>query len=101
MPQDEWNKWFGEHCGKCKYMCEICMYGEDQTQILDFIQSEVIKVFTVNRKGNVEYDNNSGISLSSVKVYNVRDDKNGYPYFLIYENREWKYVSAKHFVPND
>ena len=49
----------------------------------------------------MEYDNNSGISLSCVEVYNVRDDKNGYPYFLIYENREWKYVSAKHFVPND
>ena len=28
MPQDEWNQWFDEHCGKCKYMCEICMYGE-------------------------------------------------------------------------
>lgn len=62
---------------------------------------EEIKVFSVNRKGNVEYDNNSGISLSSVEVYNVRDDKNGYPHFLIYENGEWKYVSAKHFVPND
>lgn len=61
----------------------------------------MIKVFTVNRKGNVEYDNNSGISLSSVKVYNVRDDKNGFPHFLIYENGEWKYVSAKHFVPDD
>lgn len=58
-------------------------------------------VFTVKRKGNVEYDNNSGISLSSVKVYNVRDDKNGFPHFLIYENVEWKYVSAKHFVPDD
>ena len=62
---------------------------------------EEIKVFTVNRKGNVEYDNNSGISLSSVEVYNVRDDKNGYPHFLIYENGEWKYVSAKYFIPND
>lgn len=58
-------------------------------------------VFTVKRKGNVEYDNNSGISLSSVKVYNVRDDKNGFPHFLIYENGEWKYVSVKHFVPDD
>ena len=29
MPQEEWNKWFDEHCGKCKYMCEICMYGEN------------------------------------------------------------------------
>lgn len=29
MPQDEWNKWYNEHCGKCQYMCEICMHGED------------------------------------------------------------------------
>ncbi len=62
---------------------------------------EVIRVFTVNRKEKVEYDSNSGISFSSVKVFNVRDDKNGYPHFLIYENGEWKYVSAKHFVPDD
>lgn len=34
-----------------------------------------------------------------VKVYAVRDDKNGYPHFLIYENNSWKYVSAKHFIP--
>lgn len=64
-------------------------------------RQEVIKVFTVNRKEKVEYDSNSGISLSSVKVYNVRDDKNGYPHFLIYENGEWKYVSAKYFAPDD
>ncbi len=69
--------------------------------IFGFIKLEVIKVFTVNRKGNVEYDNNSGISLSPVKVYNVRDDMNGYPHFLIYENGEWKYVSAKYFAPNN
>ena len=62
---------------------------------------EAIRVFTVNRKEKVEYDSNSGISFSSVKVFNVRDDKNGYPHFLIYENGEWKYVSAKHFVPDD
>ena len=62
---------------------------------------EVIRVFTVNRKEKVEYDSNSGISFSSVKVFNGRDDKNGYPHFLIYENGEWKYVSAKHFVPDD
>lgn len=32
-------------------------------------------------------------------IYNVRDDKNGYPHFLIFEDGEWKYVSAKHFAP--
>ena len=34
-----------------------------------------------------------------VSVYSVRDDKNGYPHFLIHEDNEWKYVKAKHFVP--
>lgn len=33
------------------------------------------------------------------EVYDVRNDNCGYPHFLIYENGEWKYVSAKHFVP--
>lgn len=33
------------------------------------------------------------------KVYDVRNDNCGYPHFLIYENGEWKYVSAKYFVP--
>ena len=32
------------------------------------------------------------------EVYAVRDDKNGYPHFLIYDDGEWKYISAKHFV---
>ena len=30
-------------------------------------------------------------------VYAVRDDKAGYPHFLIYEDNRWQYVSAKHF----
>lgn len=33
------------------------------------------------------------------EVYDVRNNNCGYPHFLIYENGEWKYVSAKHFVP--
>ena len=32
-------------------------------------------------------------------VYAVRDDKNGFPSFLVYINHQWKYVSAKHFIP--
>lgn len=23
-----WKEWFDNHCGQCKYMKEICMYGE-------------------------------------------------------------------------
>ena len=34
----------------------------------------------------------------SVEVYAVRNDKNGYPQFLIYKNGQWMYKSAKHFV---
>ena len=32
-----------------------------------------------------------------INVYAVKDDKNGYPNFLIYEDNEWKYIKAKHF----
>lgn len=32
-------------------------------------------------------------------VYDVRTDKTGYPHFLVYDDGEWKYMSAKHFVP--
>lgn len=34
-----------------------------------------------------------------IAVYNIRDDKSGYPHFLVYVNGEWKYISAKQFVP--
>ncbi len=34
-----------------------------------------------------------------VKVFGVRDDSNGYPQFLIYEDSQWKYRSAKHYYP--
>ena len=33
------------------------------------------------------------------KVYNVRDDGNGYPQFLIFDDGQWKYKSAKYFIP--
>ena len=28
LSQDEWSQWYSNHCGKCQYMSEICMYGE-------------------------------------------------------------------------
>ena len=35
------------------------------------------------------------------ELYNVRDDKNGFPQFLVYKDKgEWVYLSAKHFRPN-
>lgn len=33
------------------------------------------------------------------EVYRIRDDDKGYPHALIYEDRQWKYVSMKHFTP--
>jgi hypothetical protein len=32
-------------------------------------------------------------------VYNVRDNKSGYPHFLLYIGRQWRYISAKYFIP--
>lgn len=34
-----------------------------------------------------------------VNVYNVRDDKSGYPQFLVRLNGVWIYKSAKNFKP--
>lgn len=39
------------------------------------------------------------MSSNIYAVYNVRDDKAGYPHFLIYINHQWRYISAKHFIP--
>ena len=29
MSHEEWTQWYNAYCGQCKYMCEICMYGEE------------------------------------------------------------------------
>lgn len=46
----------------------------------------MIKV--VNKNDQKEYE-----------VFHIRNDKTGYPHFLIYINKQWKYISAKHCVP--
>lgn len=33
------------------------------------------------------------------EVYDITYDNTGYPYFLIYEDRQWIRMSAKHFRP--
>lgn len=56
-------------------------------------------IFQVIKKDSIERDDYNGESdYELVEVYAVRDDKNGYPHFLIYENGEWKYKSAKYFT---
>ena len=34
-----------------------------------------------------------------VEVYDITYDKDGFPTFLIYKDKQWNRVSAKHFVP--
>lgn len=29
ITQEEFDKWLEEHCYKCIYMSDVCMYGED------------------------------------------------------------------------
>lgn len=57
-------------------------------------------LFTAYDKNNKSYDHSvHAFVLEPVIVYGVRDDKCGYPHFLIYENKEWKWEKAKRFVP--
>lgn len=40
------------------------------------------------------------VSGNIYTVYDVRNDSNGYPHFLIYvRDNQWLYISAKHFLP--
>ena len=32
-------------------------------------------------------------------VYDVKNDSSGYPHFLIYDKKQWRWVSAKIFQP--
>ncbi len=38
-------------------------------------------------------------NFKTYTCYAVRDDSNGYPHFLIYDNNQWIWISAKHFKP--
>lgn len=38
-----------------------------------------------------------GYAPMLVTVCNVRDDKMGYPHFLVYIDNQWRYISAKYF----
>jgi hypothetical protein len=29
LSQEKWQKWYSEYCANCKYMCEVCMFGEE------------------------------------------------------------------------
>ena len=49
-------------------------------------------MFVVRRK-------NDCMELKKFVVFKVKNDSNGYPHFLIFEDNQWKWVSAKHFIP--
>lgn len=34
------------------------------------------------------------------EIYDIRYDSCGYPNFLIYRQKQWMVISAKHFTPN-
>ena len=52
---------------------------------------ELFKVY------KVEHDDDMGLIYKPVSVYHVSDRK-GVPFFLVYENLEWKYIEAEHFI---
>lgn len=47
-------------------------------------------MFVIDKRDNKKY-----------MVCAVRDNKNGFPHFLIYRNNQWEYSCVKHFVPAD
>lgn len=55
-------------------------------------------MFQVRTKA-IRVNENGDLVQPLYKVHNVRDDGNGYPQFLIFEDGQWKYKSAKYFIP--
>lgn len=51
-------------------------------------------MFEVREKGS-----NPRLITSRYAVFDVRNDKTGYPHFLIYRDGQWLWRSAKHFEP--
>ena len=49
----------------------------------------------INKLFKVKLKENGNI----ISVYAIRDDKKGYPHFLIYMDKQWIYKSAKYFEP--
>ena len=57
-------------------------------------------LFTVIEKGTRKWDTQlEDYCSKTVRVYDVRMDKTGFPHFLVYENNQWKYKSAKLYEP--
>lgn len=57
-------------------------------------------LFTVIEKGSTEWDEQiQDYCSKSVRVYDVRTDKTGFPHFLVHEDNQWKYKSAKLYEP--
>lgn len=60
-------------------------------------------LFYVKWKPNAKLKNKIGFDTTEnkVKVFAVKNNKDGFATFLIYNKGQWRYVSAKHFEPID
>ena len=57
-------------------------------------------LFVVIEKGSTEWDEQiQDYGSKSVRVYDVRVDKTGFPHFFVHEDNQWKYKSAKLYEP--
>ena len=58
-----------------------------------------MKIVMKMRRMNMRVKFKDPMLTNVYTVYNVRDDKCGYPHFLLYIGRQWRYISAKYFIP--
>lgn len=55
---------------------------------LDKLNEELSKYDVIDCRANKFY-----------KIWSIRNDKTGFPHFLIYDKNQWKWQSAKYFRP--
>ena len=61
---------------------------EDTNQILmELLYDSQIVNSMINEKKQIQ------------KIYSIKTDKNGFPKFLVFENNQWSWKSAKKFKP--
>lgn len=57
-------------------------------------------LFKVIEKDSEQWDEFDQECCSKIiKVFDVKRNKNGFPHFLVYEDNQWKYKSAKLYEP--
>lgn len=58
-----------------------------------------IITMSYKKRNKSKYDVIDCRNGKSYKIWSIRNDKKGFPHFLIYDNNQWKWQSAKHFKP--